>query len=121
MREKKLSIRLGDKLHAEIKKRAEKYNQSISEYVRNVLIKDIEKGKKLSKKYTWYLESPDNEHWNEKFAQEEISRISQKWNVHVTPTSITRDRGYGLEHIYIVQGKEEDIIEFESELNEALY
>ena len=43
MREKKLSVRLGDKLHAEIKKRAEKYNQSISEYVRNLLIKNIEK------------------------------------------------------------------------------
>jgi len=46
MREKKLSVRLGDKLHAELKKRASKYNQSISEYVRNVLIKDIEKEEK---------------------------------------------------------------------------
>jgi len=43
MREKKLSVRLGDKLHAEIKKKASKYNQSISEYVRNLLIKNIEK------------------------------------------------------------------------------
>jgi hypothetical protein len=46
MREKKLSIRLGDKLHAELTKRAEKYNQSISEYVRGVLIKEIEKEEK---------------------------------------------------------------------------
>ena len=43
MREKKLSIRLGDKLYAELVKKAEKYNQSISEYVRGVLIKEIEK------------------------------------------------------------------------------
>jgi len=43
MREKKLSIRLGDKLYVELAKKAEKYNQSISEYVRGVLIKEIEK------------------------------------------------------------------------------
>lgn len=50
MREKKLSIRLGDKLHAELIKKASKYNQSISEYVRNVLIKDVEEGKKMDTK-----------------------------------------------------------------------
>jgi len=49
MREKKLSIRLGDKLHAELVKKAEKYNQSISEYVRGVLIKEIEKEVKAEK------------------------------------------------------------------------
>ena len=42
MREKKLSIRIGDKLHAEIKKIAEKYNQSISEFVRGVLIREVD-------------------------------------------------------------------------------
>lgn len=47
MREKKLSIRLGDKLHAELVKKASKYNQSISEYVRNVLIKDVEEDEKM--------------------------------------------------------------------------
>lgn len=47
MREKKLSIRLGDKLHAELVKKASKYNQSISEYVRNVLIKDVEEEEKM--------------------------------------------------------------------------
>ena len=49
MREKKLSIRLGDKLYAELAKKAEKYNQSISEYVRGVLIKEIEKEVKVEK------------------------------------------------------------------------
>ncbi len=73
-------------------------------------------GKKL-----WILENPDNEHWDESFVQEEISRMSQKWNVHVVPTSETRDQGHGQERVYVVQGKEEDISEFESELNEALY
>lgn len=73
-------------------------------------------GKKL-----WILENPDNEHWDESFVQEEISRMSQKWNVHVVPTSETKDRGHGLERVYIVQGKEEDINEFEKELDVALY
>ena len=121
MREKKLSIRLGDKLHAELTKRAGKYNQSVSEFVRGVLIKEIEEGRKLDQKYIWVLESPDNEHWDEKFAREEIARISQKWNVQVAPTSETRDQGHGLERVFIVQGKEEDINEFESELEVALY
>jgi len=47
MREKKLSIRLGDKLHAELTKKAKKYQQSVSEYVRNILIKNIEEEEKL--------------------------------------------------------------------------
>jgi len=73
-------------------------------------------GKKL-----WILENPDNEHWDESFVQEEISRMSQKWNVHVAPTSETRDQGHGQERVYVVQGKEEDISEFEKELDVALY
>ena len=101
--------------------RAEKLGLSLSEYVRSVVTKDVEEGRKLDQKYIWVLESPDNDHWDEKFAQEEISRIAQKWNVHVAPTSETRDQGHGQERVYVVQGKEEDISEFESELNEALY
>jgi len=101
--------------------RAEKLGLSLSEYIRSVVTKDVEEGRKLDQKYIWVLESPDNEHWDEKFAREEIARISQKWNVQVAPTSETRDQGHGLERVFIVQGKEEDINEFESELNEALY
>jgi hypothetical protein len=58
MREKKLSIRLGDKLHAELAKKAEKYNQSISEYVRGVLIREVEKEEKKTIQY-WQLTSGD--------------------------------------------------------------
>jgi metal-responsive CopG/Arc/MetJ family transcriptional regulator len=101
--------------------RAEKLGLNLSEYIRSVVTKDVEEGRKLDQKYIWVLESPDSEHWDEKFAREEIARISQKWNVQVAPTSETRDQGHGLERVFIVQGKEEDINEFESELNEALY
>ena len=121
MREKKLSIRLGDKLHAELTKRAEKYNQSISEYVRGVLIKEIEEGIKLDQKYIWVLESPDNEHWDEKFAQEEIDRLCKKWRVKAVSTSQTRDSGHGQERLYIVSGEPEAVKEFEKELDVALY
>jgi metal-responsive CopG/Arc/MetJ family transcriptional regulator len=121
MREKKLSIRLGDKLHAELSKKAGKYNQSVSEFVRGVLIKEIEEGVKLDQKYIWVLENPDNEHWDEKFAQEEISRISQKWNVKAVSTSQTRDSGHGQERLYVVSGNSEAVEEFKKELDVALY
>ena len=121
MREKKLSIRLGDKLHAELSKKAGKYNQSVSEFVRGVLIKEIEEGVKLDQKYIWVLENPDNEHWDEKFAQEEIDRLCKRWNVKAVSTSQTRDSGRGQERLFVVSGEPEAISEFESELNEALY
>ena len=101
--------------------RAEKLGLNLSEYIRSVVSKDIEEGRKLDQKYIWILETPDNEHWDKKFAQEEIARIAQKWNVQTAPTGETRDQGHGQERVYVVQGKEEDISEFESELNEALY
>lgn len=120
MREKKLSIRLGDKLYAELAKKAEKYNQSISEYVRGVLIKEIEKEVKVEKDI-WVLMNPDNEHWDEKFAQEEISRLSKKWDVKAVSTSQTRDSGHGQERLFVVSGEPEAVSEFEKELEVALY
>ena len=120
MREKKLSIRLGDKLYAELAKKAEKYNQSISEYVRGVLIKEIEKEVKVEKNI-WILITPDNEHYDEKFAQEEIDRLCKKWNVKAVSTSQTRDGGHGQERLFIVSGEPEAVKEYESELEEALY
>ena len=59
MREKKLSIRLGDKLYAELAKKAEKYNQSISEYVRGVLIKEMAtaRAEKLGLNLSEYIRS----------------------------------------------------------------
>lgn len=120
MREKKLSIRLGDKLHAELVKKAEKYNQSISEYVRGVLINEIEKEVKVEKNI-WILITPDNEHYDEKFAQEEIDRLCKKWDVKAVSTSQTRDGGHGQERLYAVSGEPEAVEEFEKELEEALY
>lgn len=120
MREKKLSIRLGDKLYAELAKKAEKYNQSISEYVRGVLIKEIEKEVKVAKDI-WVLMNPDNEHWDEKFAQEEIGRLCKRWNVKAVSTSQTRDSGHGQERLYVVSGNSEAVEEFKKELDVALY
>ena len=97
MREKKLSIRLGDKLHAELVKKAEKYNQSISEYVRGVLIREVEKEEKKmdtkskkvivywvmgsdgvagkyydSSKHKWvFIDNPPSTHWE---AYEEMKK-----------------------------------------------
>jgi len=126
MREKKLSIRLGDKLHAELVKKAEKYNQSISEYVRGVLInkiiqRRIEKMEKEYIKQIWVCVSPDNGHWNEKFVHEEVERIAKKWDVKAVSTAQTRDRGYGQERLFAVSGESENIEGFELELDEALY
>lgn len=211
MREKKLSIRLGDKLHAELSKKASKYNQSISEYVRNILIKDIEEEEKMKlsvpsvktvengitylertpeqvegdleklsrlrndegfldywrkllsvkepvcpkcgevggplrqtakgevvgcdkclkvkgyieeekeQKEIWVLMNPDNEHWNEEFAQDEIDRLCKKWNVKAVATTKTRDSGHGQERLFIVSGEPEAVLEFEKELDEVLY
>ena len=119
MREKKLSIRLGDKLHAELSKRAKRFDQSISEYVRNLLIQEVEEDH--MEKNIWVLMTPDNEHWDEKFAQEEIDRLSKRWNVKAVSTSQTRDGGHGQERLYVVSGEPEAISEFESELDVALY
>jgi len=77
--------------------------------------------KKNYKKEIWILMNPDNEHWDEKFAQEEISRISQKWNVKAVSTSQTRDSGHGQERLFIVSGDPEAVEEFEKELDVALY
>lgn len=104
--------------------RAEKLGLSLSEYIRSTIAKDCEEEKKLEKNYKkeiWVLENPDNEHWDEKFAQEEISRISQKWNVKAVSTSQTRDGGHGQERLFIVSGEPEVVNEFEKELEEALY
>ena len=120
MREKKLSIRLGDKLYAELAKKAEKYNQSISEYVRGVLIKEIEKEVKVEKNI-WILITPDNEHYDEKFAKEEISRLCKRWNVKAVSSPQTRDSGHGQERLFVVSGEPEAISEFEKELEVALY
>ena len=72
-------------------------------------------------KNIWILINPDNEHWDEKFAQEEIDRLCKKWNVKAVSTSQTRDGGHGQERLYIVSGNPEAIEEFEKELEEALY
>jgi len=72
-------------------------------------------------KNIWVLMSPDNEHYDEKFAKEEISRLCKKWNVKAVSTSQTRDGGHGQERLYVVSGNSEAVNEFESELDEALY
>ena len=72
-------------------------------------------------KNIWVLMSPDNEHYDEKFAKEEISRLCKKWNVKAVSTSQTRDGGHGQERLYVVSGNSEAVEEFEKELEVALY
>ena len=72
-------------------------------------------------KNIWILINPDNEHWDEKFAQEEIDRLCKKWDVKAVSTSQTRDGGHGQERLYIVSGNPKAIEEFEKELDVALY
>lgn len=72
-------------------------------------------------KNIWVLMSPDNEHYDEKFAKEEISRLCKKWDVKAVSTSQTRDSGHGQERLFIVSGEPEAVKEYESELEEALY
>ena len=99
--------------------RAEKLGLSLSEYIRSTIAKDFEEGH--MGKNIWILINPDNEHWDEKFAQEEISRLSKRWNVKAVSTSQTRDSGHGQERLYVVSGEPEAVKEYESELEEALY
>jgi hypothetical protein len=72
-------------------------------------------------KNIWVLMSPDNEHYDEKFAQEEIDRLCKKWNVKAVSTSQTRDGGHGQERLFIVSGEPEAVNEFGKKLEEALY
>ena len=72
-------------------------------------------------KNIWILMSPDNEHWDEKFAQDEIARLCKKWNVKSVATAQTRDSGFGQERLFLVSGDPEAVEEFEKELNETLY
>ncbi len=99
--------------------RAEKLGLSLSEYIRSTIAKDFEEGH--MGKNIWILITPDNEHYDEKFAQEKIDRLCKKWNVKAVSTSQTRDGGHGQERLFIVSGEPEAVKEFESELNEALY
>lgn len=99
--------------------RAEKLGLNLSEYIRSTISRDCE-GSHMEKDI-WVLITPDNEHYDEKFAQEEISRLSKRWNVKAVSTSQTRDGGHGQERLFIVSGEPEAVKEFESELEEALY
>ena len=99
--------------------RAEKLGLNLSEYIRSTISRDCE-GSHMEKDI-WVLITPDNEHWDEKFAQEEIDRLCKKWDVKAVSTSQTRDSGHGQERLFIVSGEPEAVEEFEKELDVALY
>ena len=69
----------------------------------------------------WVLMNPDNNHWNEEFAREELERLAKKWDIEVTETGETRDTGFGQEVLFILEGEEENVLAFEEELDEVLY
>ena len=72
-------------------------------------------------KTLWVLMNPDNEHWDEEFAREELNRLAKKWEVEILETGETQDAGFGQEVLFILSGEEENILAFEEELDEALY
>lgn len=99
--------------------RAKSLGLDLSEYIRSTISRDCE-GSHMEKDI-WVLMNPDNEHWDEKFAQEEISRLSKKWNVKAVSSPQTRDGGHGQERLYVVSGNSEAVEEFKKELDVALY
>lgn len=72
-------------------------------------------------KTIWFLMTPDNEHWDEEFAREELERLAKKWEVEIIETGETQDAGFGQEILFILLGEEENILVFEEELDEILY
>lgn len=73
-------------------------------------------------KTLWVLMNPDNEHWDEEFAREELERLAKKWEVEIIETiGETQDTGFGQEVLFILEGEEENILAFEEELDEVLY
>jgi len=72
-------------------------------------------------KTLWVLMNPDNEHWTEDDAVNVVAKYSGYAGVIATETNKTRDMGFGQERLYIVEGEEDNIKEFEEMLNEHLY
>jgi len=72
-------------------------------------------------KTLWVLMNPDNEHWTEDDAVNVVTKYSGYAGVIATETNKTRDMGFGQERLYIVEGEEDNIKEFEEMLNEHLY
>ena len=72
-------------------------------------------------KTIWFLMTPDNEHWDEEFAREDLERLAKKWEVEIIETGETQDTGFGQEILFILSGEEENILAFEEELDEVLY
>ena len=72
-------------------------------------------------KTIWFLMTPDNEHWDEEFAREELERLAKKWEVEIIETGETQDTGFGQEILFILSGEEENILSLEEELNESLH
>ena len=114
-----IHLRVKEDWYQKSSDRAQKLGLSLSEYIRGVVARDCEED--IEEKEIWILTSPDNGHWNEEFANQEISRLSKKWGVEVEATSKTRDEGHGTERMFIISGQEENFREFEEELNECLY
>jgi len=72
-------------------------------------------------KTLWVLMNPDNEHWDEEFAREELNRLAKKWEVEILETGETQDAGFGQERKFILSGEEENILSLEEELNESFH
>ena len=116
---RQINFRCSDVWYQRALSRAQELGLDLSEYIRSTIAKDFEEGH--MEKNIWILITPDNEHYDEKFAQEEIDRLCKKWDVKAVSTSQTRDSGHGQERLFIVSGEPEAVKEYESELEEALY
>jgi len=120
---RKINFHITDVWYQKATARAQSLGLNLSEYVRGVVSKDfsMEEKKMEETKEVWVLTNPDHEHYNEEYANLEITRLAEKWGVEVEATTKTHDGGHGVEKMYVVFGSPEDIKEFEAELEEALY
>ncbi|MEI6157023.1 MAG: hypothetical protein WCP87_01500 [Atribacterota bacterium] len=77
-------------------------------------------GMVIEQKDIWVLTVPDNQHYRKAFAISEIKRLSERWEVAVTPWSDWRDCGHGMEQLYTLSGAWGDMESFELELSDSL-
>jgi len=69
----------------------------------------------------WVLVNPDNRHYYDWQAKEQIAWSAKKWSVDVTETTETQDTGFGQEKLFVFLGESENINELQMELDDILW
>ena len=68
-------------------------------------------------KELWIVVQPQSNHYDQKYIDNEIERLSSIYNVRVMKSKHTRERADGIERLYHVEGDEIDIDHFIEDLN----